>query len=215
MEQLLLVNPRKRRRSKRRTPPRGPGGRFMKRGTVRRRARRHSPRRRRNPVPSALSMANPRRRRRSVARVHRRRRRNPVGGGFLGNLTRPLMPALIGAGGAIATDAVFGKLPLPANLKTGNLAVVTKAVLAVALGMVVSRFGNRRIGEQMTAGALTVQAHSVLMPFVAQIPGLGYYGAGYALPASAGVGEYISEIPNNMADSQFYARDAMSEYISD
>jgi len=149
--------------------------------------------------------------------VHRRRR-NPTSGarGFLGNLTRPLMPALVGAGGAIATDALFGRLPLPANLKSGNLSIATKAVLAVALGMIVSRFMSRRIGEQMTAGALTVQAHSALLPFVAQLPGMGYYGAGYGLPATgAGMNEYISAVPDSMSDSNFYARDPLSEYISD
>lgn len=225
MEQLLLVNPRGRR--KRRTPSRDSKGRFLKRGKSSASKRR----RRENPVPFSL---NPKRRkRRSASAKHRnwgtvkrhqrrvnpshRRRRNPTGGGFLGNLTRPLMPAVVGAGGAFATDAAFAYLPLPMQLKTGNLAIVSKAVLAVALGMVVSRFMNRRIGEQMTAGALTVQAHQALSPFVAGVlPGaLGYYGAGYALPANGGVGEYISDIPNSMRDSNFYARDPLGEYISD
>lgn len=216
MEQLLLVNPRG--RKKRRTPSRNAKGRFVKRAHS---ASRKHRRRRRNPVPSLVS-ANPRRRRRHVVRSRRRYRRNPIGGGFLGNLTRPIVPAIVGAGGAIATDAAFGYLPLPVQLKTGNLAILSKAVVAVALGMLVGKFMNRRIGEQMTAGALTVQAHSALAPMVASVlPGLGYYGAGYALPGT-NVGEYISalpnslsEIPNSLMDSQFYSRDPMGEYISD
>lgn len=217
MEQLLLVNPRKRRRKSRKLPPRGAGGKFLSRKRRASPARSHR-RRRRNPVPSALAaIGNPRRRRsrrRNPVRALRRRsyRRNPIGRGFLSNLTAPLMPAVIGAGGAFVTDAVFARLPLPFSLKAGNLAIVAKAALAVALGMLVSRFASARIGQQMTAGALTVQAHAALAPFAAQIPGLGYYGAGYALPAAT-VGEYISDIPDSMRDAQFYARDPLAEYI--
>lgn len=217
MEQLLLVNPRKRRRKARGLPPRGKGGRFLKRASGSR--KRSASRRRRNPVPSSLALMNPRRRRsrrRNPVRALRRRsyRRNPSGRNFLSNLTAPLLPAVIGAGGAFVTDAVFARLPIPLNLKVGNLALLSKAVLAVGIGMVVSRFASARIGSQLTAGALTVQAHQALAPFAAQIPGLGYYGAGYAVP-SAPLGEYISDVPDSMRDANFYARDPLAEYIND
>jgi hypothetical protein len=215
MEQLLLVNPRKRRHKRRRTPPRGPGGRFLKRSSRRRTSSR---RRRRNPVPYSLgAVANPRRRRRRASRsVSRRRyRRNPAARfNIVGQLTRGIMPAVAGAGGAIATDVAFGYLPLPAALKTGNLAILSKAVVAVGLGMLVGQFMNRRIGEQMTAGALTVQAHQFLAPMVSgMLPGVGYYGAGYALPGS--MGEYISEVPSSLRDVPNTYADSVGEYISD
>lgn len=208
MEQLLLVNPRK--RGKRRTPKRGAGGRFVKRAakTTARRTRR-----RRNPAP-ALAAANPvrRYRRRKAARVvSRRRRRNPISArGFIGQLTAPLMPAIAGAGGALTLDAAFKFIPLPATLKTGYAGVAARAVTAVGIGMLLSRVLGSKLAGNMTQGALTVLAYNTIKPVAAAAAPnlLGYYGAGAVLndmPSSLnGVGEYLSgPVP-----------DSLNEYLS-
>jgi len=210
MEQLLLVNPgKKRRRGKRRTPPRGPGGRFLKR------TRRTSSRKRRrsNPVPALPALAmNPRRRRRNPSRTvaRRRYRRNPTGGfgrGFMRQLTAPLMPAVQGAAGAIANDVVFGFIPLPVQFKAGYIGIAAKATQAVLLGMALSRVIGVNAAKQMTAGALTVLAYQTIKPMVAGIvPGLGYEGAGYA----PDMGEFISDVPSSLSD----VPSSLNEYLS-
>jgi hypothetical protein len=209
MEQLLLVNPRKRRRK---TPKRGPGGRFLK-------ARASAPakrrRRRKNPVP-ALARANPvrraRRRRSASAVVRRRRRSNPISArGFLSQLTQPLLPAIVGAGGAILNDTAFRFIPIPAQYKVGYVGVAARAVAAVGLGMLLSRVVGSRTAGQLTSGALTVLAFQTLQPIVAGVlpgAGVGYYGAGATLN---GVGEYLSETPSSLNGP---VPDSLSEYLS-
>lgn len=211
MEQLLLVNPSKRRGKRRRKslPPRGAGGRFLKRKA---RSGKRRKTRRTNPVP-ALAMNPRRRRRRSNPSPRRRYRRNPIGGGFgrgfVRQLTAPLMPAVLGAGGAIANDFAFGFLPLPATFKAGYIGVASKATLAVALGMVLARVVGANNAKQMTAGALTVLAYQTIKPVVASVvPGLGYAGAGQVL--MGGVGEYISELPSSLSG----VPNSLNEYIS-
>jgi hypothetical protein len=207
VEQLLLVNPKRRKRS-RKTPPRGAGGRFLKRksrsGTRKRR--------RRNPV-RALAAANPirrRRRARSAPARRRRYRRNPSARGFIGQLTAPLMPAVIGAGGAIANDIAWGFLPLPINLKSGYIGVAGKAVLAVGLGIALSRVIGQSNAKQMTAGALTVLAYQTLGPVVrGALPAapVGEYisGIGYA-----GAGQVLTDMPSSLSN----VPDSLREYIS-
>jgi len=210
MEQLLLVNPK--RRGKRRLPPRGPGGKFLKRGSARKTAKRR--RRRSNPV-SALAGANPvrrhRRRARSAAPSRRRRRSNPISTrGLLRSLTDPIMPAVTGAGGAILNDVAFRFLPLPDTFKAGYVGIGVRAVTAVGIGLLLGRVIGTRVAKDMTAGALTVLAYGAIRPLVAQAAPqlLGYYGAGAALnemPTSlSGVGEYLSQP----------TPDSLSEYLS-
>jgi hypothetical protein len=213
MEQLLLVNPRKRRRK---TPKRGAGGRFLKSSSKRRSAPARK-RRRRNPVP-ALARANPvrRARRRNPARVVRRRRRNPISArGFLSQLTQPLMPAIVGAGGAILNDTAFRFIPIPVQFKVGYIGIAARAVSAVGLGMLLSRVIGSRTAGQITSGALTVLAYQTLQPIVAGVlPGgapaaVGYYGAGAALN---GVGEYLSDVPSSLNGP---VPDSLREYLSE
>ena len=124
MESLFLINPRRKRR---RNPM--PAG--LKRYWAKHRSRRKNPRaskrrRRRNPL---AALANPRRKRRRNPRVqaytHRKRRRNPIARHHrrarhrnpfsVGGVKSVLVPAAIGAGGAIALQIAYGyispKLP--------------------------------------------------------------------------------------------------------
>lgn len=197
MSQLMLLNPRHRRRkasAKRRrksTARRNPESRrkrslAAKRGWSHRRrssARRNPVRRRRHAV-----MAAPRRhrRRRSYAR------RNPMSlsglkRGFLGNVESMALPALIGAGGAIAIDAAFGFLPLPASMadwKTGNKGRLLKVGLTLLAAPFVGKFVGRKNAEIATAALVTIAAYNTFKPMLqAAIPGV---------PLS----EYISDYPS-------------------
>jgi hypothetical protein len=189
----MLVNPRKRRATKKTSGAR------RRRNPVRRmsakqrayfapkKARRS--RRRRNPV---MAM-NPRR--------TRRRRRNPIGGASF-NPKRVLgdvvIPSAIGAIGAIGVDMVWNMLPIPAQFKVGPLGVAAKIAGAVAIGMIASKAAGKKIGAAVTNGAVLVTIYDVAkgmirtaapaLPMSEYVSGLGYVQAGQFLPMS----EYVS-----------------------
>jgi hypothetical protein len=126
-----------------------------------------------------------------AGRALRYRRPNPID--FLSNT---LMPSAIGGAGALALDVVLGVLPLPENLKTGPMAPLVKIAGAVGLGMLASKMVNRRVGEQVAAGGITVQLYNLAKGVLikaggGKIPGLSMYPDGY-------LGEYVSgvEVPN-------------------
>ena len=171
MSQLLLVNPRKRRKS---------------------RKTRKSASRRRNPVRARRHKRRVARRSNPI-RVYRKRtrgrarRRNPISlRGMSGGLVGQLVNALKGAGGAIVNDAAFTYIPLPAMLKSGPMSLVTRALGAFGVGYVVSMVGGKSLGAKMTEGALTVLAYQAIKPMVStimplagdDIEGLGYYSPG-------------------------------------
>ena len=231
-EALFLVNPRKKRRKKSRKG-RMPAGlrRYWaskRRGTKtvkRRRKRRHSavaaaPRRRRR-RSHAVGIVKRRRKRNPMRhRSHRRHRRahNPFG---VRGLTHTIMPAAIGATGAIALDVAYGYAGkyLPASLQTGFLPVLVKAAGAIGLGFLARKVVSRDKANAATLGALTVVAYGALKPLIASfaptIPGLSGYsdfinygqsmngigaympraGMGYLNPAPAvgsGMGAYMT-----------------------
>lgn len=172
MSEVLLINPRKRRKAatKRRTT--------AKRRTTT--AKRRTTRVRRNPAPRLGST----RRRSSRRRV----RRNPIGIDF--------MPAAIGAGGALASDLALGYLPIPDSLKTGMARAAVRVGLGVALGMVIGKVAkNKTMGRQITAGALTVVAYdTVKKTLQQQMPSLPLSDVGqfqiyeYSDPSMDGLG---------------------------
>jgi hypothetical protein len=137
--------------------------------------------RKRNPIA-----ANPRRR---SARRFRRYRRNPS----FRSLTRGIVPQVVaaaqGAGGAILTEAAFTYVPLPAMLKTGPLAIVSRALMAFGVSFASQFVAGPRIAGKFLEGALAVQAYSVMRPMLAgvlplaghEIEGLGYYSPGMIL----------------------------------
>lgn len=182
---------------------------------------------RRRRKPSTKYASNPiRRRRRSVSltgkHVRRiRRRRNPIRIPGLGGIGSLLMPAVVGAAGAIAVDAAMAYVPLPASLKSGNMANVTRLGAAVLLGTV----GRKLLGRHATTaaiGAMTVTAYQVGKNLMAQSGlSLGYYGAGLSLPAPAatsapapaalnGMGAYL---PNYGSNRGFSMSNGIGEYI--
>lgn len=238
--QLLLVNPRRRRSRRKSAGRKRRGPRRMsalqrkyfgkrRRNPARRRRVHHVARRVRRRSRRHV-MSNPvrryRRRARVAARHHRRRRRNPIG---MGSIMGPAMTAVYGTVGALATDVLFGVLPIPAQFKSGGMGTLAKAAVTIAGGMLASKVVGRSAAEKGVAGALTVQLYSFVKPLIAaaapNIPGLGYYGAGYSL---SDMGEYISNIPTSLSglgrfvpnslmgdddDTRNYAADDLSMYV--
>lgn len=138
MAQLMLVNPRKRRKA-RKTKARS------------------------SPV-RALST--------SVRRRFKRYRRNPI---KTTGMMQTFQGGAIGAAGALAVDVAMTKLPLPANLTTGTLAPITKGMVGIGLGMLVAKVGkNKKLGEQLAAGAVTVALYNAGKQMIG--PSLGLSG---------------------------------------
>jgi len=200
MEELLLVNPRKRRAKGRTAAQRLATSKLVALNKARRR---------KNPAPRAAATSNPKRRRRaapSVKSMYRRRRRNPVSA--TGGLMPLLNAALMGAAGATAINAAVSYLPLPTALQTGNMKHVTKAAMAIGLGL----FGRRFLGKaalSMAQGSLTVTMTDAIKDVAAGAGmSLGYYAPAVTMAPTgpmleartsyvnkayegAGLGEYV------------------------
>ena len=123
MAEMLLINPRRRRKARRANP-------IAKRRRV---TRRRNPlatvarRRRRNPMP-AIRRRNPI----GLARRRVMRRRNPIGGMGTGMLMAAIREAFVGGAGAVAVDLAFGQIKrfLPARC-TPTSRSVDKRTIAV------------------------------------------------------------------------------------
>ena len=144
MPQLMLINPRPKRRRKMTAKQRKYFGK-RKRVSAKRRTRRRS--------FTAAPI-----RRRSLKRnpiVSRKRRfhRNPIGNfSPMGFVKNTLMPSGVGAVGALGLDVLMGFLPLPAVLKGPMISPMVKLVGAVGIGALAGMVTNRRTGEQVAAG---------------------------------------------------------------
>lgn len=211
MQEMLLVgsNPRRKRRKGRRK-----GKRRM--SALQRRyfgKRRSAPvvRRRRRSRRRVAALAAPRvHRRRSHRRSRRMRvsrvRRNPIrlGGFNFGSFMRNnLMPAGIGAIGAIGVDIAlaYATPMLPAVLQSGLPRTAVKIAGAVVVGMAAGKVMGRKFGEDVTAGAITVTLYDLIKSYVAQaMPGLplSEYNMGWASPApnvGSDLGMYVGTDP--------------------
>lgn len=185
-----------------------------------------------------LLLVNPRRRKRHAKRsrshrrsraggfrVRRRRMRNPRGLGLpsVRGVMGDIVPAAIGASGAIGLDVLMAYLPLPDMLKSGwgkNLGLLAGAL---ALGFVGSRvpFIGRRNAQIMTLGALTVVAYNVIKPLAAQTLGdrvKGLQGlADFGDYSSNGMGAYMNPAPAllpSAARSPIAAGQQMGAYMN-
>lgn len=169
-EQLLLINPRRRKRRAhvRRRRIRNTRRHHRRVARVHHRRRRHYAR-----------LANPRRhRRRSVSHRRRRRLRNPWQG--VGNLNRDVLtPALIGGAGAIALQLgwnAFGSL-LPTSI-TGNqlLTVAAQAAGAIGLGWLAGKAIGKNNGDYVALGGVLVVAVNYVSGLISSAPGLAGMG---------------------------------------
>lgn len=182
--QLLLINPRRRKRKHAKRAKSSRRRRHVVRAAAPRRRRRHRAR-----------AHNPIRRRSRRARAHnpirrRRRHHNPFSSR---GITSALVPAGIGALGAVGLDITFGYLGsyLPASLTSNPyIAAATKAAGAFGLGWLASKALGREKGKLVTAGALTVISYGLAKSLIAQaapsLPGLsGMDGIGAYSPMGA------------------------------
>ena len=145
--------------------------------------------RRKRPIGTrqyAKSMAT---RRTPTTRLRARRRKNRVRGYYpnprrrtnmIQNIiSRQLQPAAIQAGGALGLDVIMGYFGnfIPAQLNQGMMRHVTKGVVALGMGFVVSNFVRNATANEMSKGALTVVMHDAfreaLQQWMPAIP-LGY-----------------------------------------
>jgi len=174
MAEMLLINPRRRRRK----------------STGKAKRRRSTSRRRRNPIALARA-SNPVARRRArrrnpianlrLGRHRRRRRSNPIRlGGLNGSRLMDLFKdAAIGGAGAIVMDVVQGQLNgfLPATFQTSRTEVgigdAVKAVVTALLGTMGAK-ATKGLSLKMAKGALAVQAYEVLSAIVPSTMTLGY-----------------------------------------
>ena len=156
MAEMLLINPRTRKRPARKTAAR-----------------------KRNPV---TTMAAPKRKRNPVAAMRKRvmRKRNPMGGMGRIAFMKAIQNAFIGGVGAVGVDLIQGQINtyLPATLQTVpgkvGLGDGVKAVTTVLLGHFLKK-PTGGMSMKMAEGALTVQAAGIIKTFLPATMKLGYY----------------------------------------
>jgi len=199
MAEMLLINPRTRRKARKANPAR--------------RRRRH------NPLALARVVHRRRRRHNPIAAVARRRRRNPIGmmkrrvmrrrnpamlGGYMGAIREALMDGF----GAVAIDYAYHMLTnvLPANTKTFlqpgatvGAADAVKAVLTVVLGNALNGV-TRGFSRKAAKASLTVQSYQIMKKVLPSTISSNLSGLGYMTPAvvSSGYGTRIGPIRGQM-----------------
>jgi uncharacterized protein YcfJ len=193
MAEILLVNPRRRRKAK----------------SAKRRARRAAPRRARKVARrrSVTVKVNPRKRYARKARAVRRRRRNPSFRGVTGQIVPTMKSGFVGALGGLGLDVLTGfALPrLPAAAQSGYGKTAVKVLGAVLVGMLGNMVARGR-GRDLATGAMTIVIHEALKDQVASsfpaiplgeyfsaAPAVGYDGS-IAQPLNTGIGEYFSPL---------------------
>lgn len=150
----------------------------------------------------------------SVKTTVRKYRRNPSPRGLNGAMDT-MKDGAIGAAGAVATEVLLSKIPLPPNLMSGNAKTAVSALASVGVGMLVSKYGNRAMGKKMAQGGVTVALHTIMRSAVAGPAGLpvmnsavagtddfvGYFdeGVGYF---DEGVG-FVDSAPTFNGDSTY------------
>jgi len=155
-------------------------------------------RRRRNPIANPIHSAHSLHRR---ARHHRRRNPASRSSGGIGGM---VMPVVQGATGALAVNAIANMLPLPHAMNVGQMRHVTRAGLAIALGIVGRRFLGRAAAK-MAEGSLIVEAtHAVSEMIGNTMPSLAFHGLG-ALPDYSGMGAITEEVSQQYYTPESFA----------
>lgn len=181
-------------RRKRRSPARSAKGRFVKKSHRKTKAR-HVRRRRRSGRPAGARphmgyVVGSRKIRRLKLNPRRRRyRRNPFNVG--GIVSNQLIPALYGAGGAVALNLALSYLPLPDAVKTGWGRHGVRIVGALGIGWLAHRFVKGKTGDAVAAGALTVVMYDIVKAALAQFaPEIGSRLGEFEDVSLSGDGEY-------------------------
>ena len=182
MAEMLLINPRRRRKAKRAAPARRRRSNPLALARVTRR------RRRANPIAAVRRRA---RRRNPIGMMKRRvmRRRNPAMlGGYMGAIREALMDGF----GAVAIDYAYNMIAkaipgtagsmLKPNPTSVGAADAVKAVLTVVLGNALNGV-TRGFSRKAAKASLTVQSYQIMKKVLpAQITG-NLSGVGYYSPA--------------------------------
>lgn len=112
-----------------------------------------------------------------------------------GVINQLVMPAATAGAGALALDVLWGFVPIPDTIKGGPMRHVAKGLGAVVMGQLVGMVANRKTGDTMALGALTVTFYNAFRELTAQfMPGvpLGYYSAGANAGYDPQLGYYVS-----------------------
>lgn len=166
-------------RKKRRSPARNSKGHFVKKGARRRKStsgRRKTYRRKSRPSgarsAAGYTVGNKPIRRRKLNPRGRRRlyRRNPINfrGGIMGIVNNQIIPAAIGAGGALALNLALSFIPLPDVAKTGWARHGVRLLGALGLGWAAQKFVGGKKGEALAAGALTIVMYDIVRAALSQ-----------------------------------------------
>jgi hypothetical protein len=128
----------------------------------------------------------------------------------------------VNAGGAIAVNAIYNYVPLPAMLRTGRMQYVSKGLLAMLLGTFGKRFLGPMAGD-MARGALTVIVTQASVELLANTglrlgdgsySGIGYYSPGEVMDGVQGLGEYVGENGGNFyTGGTMEDQEAVGEYM--
>ncbi|MGV0999703.1 MAG: hypothetical protein ACOYBQ_10285 [Fluviibacter sp.] len=211
MAEMLLINPRPRRKS--RKAPSAAQRRARAAFAAAARARSRSPvgakrRRRRNPVAAAVAAGPVRRAVRRTVRASnpvgrsRRRRRNPISLGSKSAYVNMIKDGLIGGAGALAVDVAMGYINpyLPATLQRtpGQVGVgdAVKALITIALGQLLAK-PTKGMSMVAARGSLVVQSHAMLAQMLPSTVTLGYSVPSNVVPFSNRIG------PNRRSLSQY------------
>lgn len=192
---LMLINPKKRRKSKK---PRTAAQRAATKRMIAANRSKRSTKRRRNPVGLARVS-------KSSTTSYKRRRRNPSSLMKPGKLGEMVITGLKGAAGSVAINAAVSYLP--AQLSTGKVIYATRAGLALLIGT----FGRKLLGRHarvVAEGALTVNFADLINSTAgAALPGSTLHGVN-------GVGKYLSMYQNPPTPAIQRKMNSVGEYVS-
>jgi len=181
MAEMLLINPRGRRKARKANPAR----------------------RRRRANPLALARVMPRRRRRNPIAAVRRRRHNPIGAmrrrvmrrrnpAMLGGYMSAIREALMDGFGAVAIDYAYHMIAkaipgtagamLTPNPTSVGAADAVKAVLTVVLGNALNGV-TRGFSRKAAKASLTVQSYQIMKKVLPAQISSNLSGLGYMTPA--------------------------------
>lgn len=206
MAELLLLNPRRRRRKHKAVKSRKRVHRRLKAAFRRKRRHRaravHRMRRRRSLV--VVGKSNPVRRKRRFRLRHYSP--NPINSP-MGFVKQTLVPSAVGAGGALGLDVLLGFATpyLPDSVTSSPIfRPMVRIAGAVGLGMLATKVVGRKMGEQIAAGAITVTVYDVLKGLVKSVAptlalgendytAMGYYSPGMQVGNEeiSGMGQYV------------------------
>jgi hypothetical protein len=135
------------------------GWRHRRHNPHRRHRRHHNPESHRERVHAARS--GWRHRRHNAHRRHYRRHRNPVDS-IAGEVKSMLVPAGIGAVGAVGLNVALAYLPIPASLQSGYGQILVSAAGAAGLGIIAGMIAGKRVGTAVGVGGLVVTGVQLL-----------------------------------------------------